>query len=77
METQPLLKDFISVNKPIQGERGIELLKREELMREKKFQQWKANDDHTSKIKSKLEIKVIKTLELRQHLERLDDMFCD
>lgn len=57
METQPLLKDFISVNKPIQGERGIELLKREELMREKKFQQWKANDDHTSKIKSKLEIK--------------------
>ncbi|EFH67779.1 myb family transcription factor [Arabidopsis lyrata subsp. lyrata] len=47
METQPLLKDFISFN---------ELVKRDELMREKKFQQWKANDDHTSKIKSKLEI---------------------
>ncbi|CAH8255076.1 unnamed protein product [Arabidopsis lyrata] len=61
METQPLLKDFISFNRE-EGE--IELVKRDELMREKKFQQWKANDDHisnrrfsdTSKIKSKLEI---------------------
>ncbi|KAG7599962.1 Homeobox-like domain superfamily [Arabidopsis suecica] len=61
METQPLLKDFISLNR----EEGVmELVKRDELMREKKFQRWKANDDHisnrrfsdTSKIKSKLEI---------------------
>ncbi|KAG7594621.1 Homeobox-like domain superfamily [Arabidopsis thaliana x Arabidopsis arenosa] len=56
METQPLLKDFISLNR----EEGVmELVKRDELMREKKFQQWKANDDHisnTSKIKSKFEI---------------------
>lgn len=47
MNTQPLLKDFISLDKPIreQGD-GIDmqLLKREELMKENKFQQWKAND---------------------------------
>uniref|UniRef100_A0A1J3J8V8 Protein PHR1-LIKE 1 n=1 Tax=Noccaea caerulescens TaxID=107243 RepID=A0A1J3J8V8_NOCCA len=46
MNTQPLLKDFISLDKPIreQGD-GIDsqLLKREELVKENKFQQWKAN----------------------------------
>ncbi|CAA7048291.1 unnamed protein product [Microthlaspi erraticum] len=52
MNTQPLLKDFISLNnnKPIREEHkeedGIEmqLLRREELMKENKFLQWKAND---------------------------------
>lgn len=60
MDTQPLLKDFISVNKPIREEIDMQLLKRDELTREKKFQQWRANDDHisTTKIKNKLGIEV-------------------
>ncbi|XP_006305302.2 transcription factor HHO6 isoform X2 [Capsella rubella] len=59
MDTQPLLKDFISLDKPIREEiDDMQLLKRDELTREKKFQQWRANDDHISntKIKNKLAI---------------------
>ncbi|ESQ30531.1 hypothetical protein EUTSA_v10011605mg [Eutrema salsugineum] len=62
MDTQPLLKDFISLNKPTREEHDEEewrhgdglLLKREELVKEKEFQLWR-DKDHT-KIKNKLEI---------------------
>ncbi|XP_010461797.1 PREDICTED: myb family transcription factor EFM-like [Camelina sativa] len=53
MNTQPLLKDFISLDKPMSEEIDMQLLKRDELIREKKFQQWRAIDDHISNTKTK------------------------
>ena len=64
-DTQPLLKDFISLSKPIREEHDEE---GEELFKEKKFQLWRENDHISNarfsdtKIKNTLEIEVIRTL---------------
>lgn len=60
-DTQPLLKDFISLSRPIREEHV------EELFKEKKFQLWRENDHISNKrfsdkkIKNTLEIEVIKS----------------
>lgn len=53
-DTQPLLKDFISLSKPIREEHD------EELFKEKKFQLWRENDRiSNARFSDTLEIEVI------------------
>ncbi|CAN8320954.1 unnamed protein product [Cochlearia groenlandica] len=57
IDTQPLLQDFISLNKTIEEEEEEEDLLREELLKEKEFQLRRNNDRRFSdtKIKNKVE----------------------
>ncbi|KAH0879333.1 LOW QUALITY PROTEIN: hypothetical protein HID58_066727 [Brassica napus] len=64
-DTQPLLKDFISLSKPIREEHDEE---GEELFKEKKFQLWREND-HISNARFS-DTKIKNTLEIERDEEK-------